>query len=60
MAILGWTRKQWKAQKMWKKAEVTEEKMTELLQSLDYSIIQEMKDHAMAEILTESIFGEKE
>jgi len=45
---------------MWKKAEVTEEKMTELLQSLDYSIIQEMKDHAMAEILTESIFGEKE
>lgn len=59
-AILGWTRKQWKAQKMWKKAGVTEEKMTQLLQSLDHSTIQEMKDHAMVEILTESIFGEKE
>ena len=48
-AILGWTRKQWKAQKMWKKAGVTEEKMTQLLQSLDHSTIQEMKDYAIAE-----------
>jgi ABC-type taurine transport system substrate-binding protein len=59
-AILGWTRKQWKAQKMWKKAGVTEDKMIQLLQSLDYSTIQEMKDHAMAELLTEKAFGSEE
>ena len=41
---------------MWKKAGVTEEKMTQLLQSLDHSTIQEMKDYAIAEIMTEIIF----
>jgi hypothetical protein len=59
-AILGWTRKQWKARRLWKKAGVTEEKMIQLLQNLDHSTIQEMKDYAMAEVLAESIFGEKE
>ncbi len=58
-AILGRTRKQWKTQKMWKKAGVTEDKMIQLLQTLDYSTIQEMKDHAMAELLTEKVFGSK-
>ncbi len=47
------------AQKMWKKAEVNEEKLAQLLQTLDYSIIQEMKDHAMADLLTEKVFGSK-
>jgi len=59
-AILGWTRKQWKVKKMWKKAGVTEEKMTQLLQALDHSTIQEMKDHARAEMLTEKVFGLEE
>ncbi len=59
-AILGWTRKQWKAQKMWKKAGVTEEKMIQLLQSLDHATIQEMKDYAMADLLTEKVFGPEE
>ena len=59
-AILGWTRKQWKAQKMWKKAGVTKEKMIQLLQTLDHSTIQEMKDYAMVEILTDKIFGSKD
>jgi hypothetical protein len=27
-AILGWTRKQWKARRLWKQAGVTEEKMS--------------------------------
>ncbi len=58
-AILGWTRKQWKARRLWKKAGVNEEKMVQLLQSLDYSTIQKMKDHAMAELLTEKVFGSK-
>lgn len=59
-AILGWTRKQWKAKKMWKKAGVTEDMMIQMLQTLDYSIIQEMKDHARAEMLTEKVFGLEE
>ncbi len=48
------------AQNMWKKAEVNEEKLAQLLQTLDYSIIQEMKDHAMADLLTEKVFGSEE
>jgi hypothetical protein len=31
--ILGWTRKQWKVRRLWKKAGVTEEKMIQLLQT---------------------------
>ena len=59
-AILGWTRKQWKVRRLWKQAGVTEKKMSQLLHALDQSTIQEMKDHVMAEALTESIFGEKD
>jgi hypothetical protein len=58
--ILGWARKQWKVRRLWKKAGVTEEKMIHLLQDLDHSTIQEIKDYAMAEVLTESIFWEKD
>ena len=58
--ILGWTRKQWKAKKIWKKAGVTADMMIQMLQTLDYSIIQEMKSHAMAELLTEKVFGSEE
>ncbi|MFN2269103.1 MAG: hypothetical protein ABR533_12575 [Desulfonatronovibrio sp.] len=42
---------------MWKKAGVTEEKMVQLLQSLDYSTIQEMKDYAMVDLLSDKVFG---
>ncbi|MGM0423634.1 MAG: hypothetical protein ACQEQX_01795 [Thermodesulfobacteriota bacterium] len=57
-AILGWTRKQWKRSKMWKKAGVSEEKMARLVQSLDHETIQNLKDHAQAEVLVDKIFGE--
>ena len=56
-AALGWTRKQWKQSKMWKKAGVTEEKMGQLLRNLDHDFIQEMKDGATAEALVEQMFG---
>ncbi len=42
------------------KAGVTEDKMIQLLQTLDYSTIQEMKDHAMSDLLTEKVFGSEE
>ena len=58
-AILGWTRKQWKSQKMWKMAGVSEDKMVMLLQSLDHTTIQEIKDHAIAELLTEKVYGSR-
>mgnify|MGYP006290150167 CR=1 FL=1 len=53
---LGWTRKQWKRSKMWKKAGVTEEKMGRL-RNLDHDFLQEMKDGATAEALVEQMFG---
>jgi hypothetical protein len=56
-AILGWTRKQWKARRLWKQAGVSEVRMSQLLQTLDHSTIQEIKDYAMTELLTEKIFG---
>jgi hypothetical protein len=56
-AVLGWTRKQWKKSKVWKKAGVTEEKMTEFLLCLDNETVQNLKDHAEAEALVESMFG---
>ena len=59
-AILGWTRKQWKARRLWKQAGVTEGKMSHLLQTLDHSNIQEMKDYAMSELITDKIFGLKD
>ena len=34
--------------------------MTQFLQALDHSTIQEMKDHAMAELITEEVFGSDE
>ena len=58
-AMLGWTRKQWKRSKMWKKAGVSEEKMAQFIAGLDQETITELKDHATAETLVESMFGEK-
>ncbi len=57
-AVLGWTRKQWKRSRMWKKAGVSEEKMARLILSLDHETVQMLKDHAAAEVLVENIFGE--
>lgn len=54
---LGWTRKQWKRSKMWKKAGVTEEKMGLLLRNLDHETLQQLRDNAYAELLTETLFG---
>ena len=48
---LGWTRKQWK------KAGVTEEKMANLVLALDHETLQELRDNAYAELLTEKLFG---
>ena len=59
-AVLGWTRKQWKRSKMWKKAGVSEEKMIQLVLALDHDTVQTLKDHAEAEDLVESVFGFKE
>lgn len=56
-AALGWTRKQWKKYKMWKKAGVTEEKMAKLVLALDNETLQELRDNAYAELLTEKLFG---
>lgn len=54
-AALGWTRKQWKRSKMWKKAGVTEEKMGRLLRNLDHETLQKLRDNAYAELLTETL-----
>ncbi|MCF8108580.1 MAG: hypothetical protein K9J81_06275 [Desulfohalobiaceae bacterium] len=56
-AALGWTRKQWKQSKMWKKTGVTEEKMANLVLALDHETLQELKNNAYAELLTEKLFG---
>lgn len=42
---------------MWKKAGVTEEKMTNLVLALDHETLQELRDNAYAELLTEKLFG---
>lgn len=55
-AILGWIRKQWKAQKMWKKAGVSKEKMATLIRSLSHETVRNLKDQAQAEMLIEKIF----
>ena len=57
-AAIGWTRKQWKRSKMWKKAGVSEEKMAQFIAALDQETITELKGHATAEALVENMFGE--
>ena len=57
-AVLGWTRKQWKRSKMWKKAGVSEEKMAQFIVGLDQETITEIKVQATAEVFVESMFGE--
>lgn len=59
-AVLGWTRKQWKQSKMWKKAGVTEKKRTRFLLCLDHETVQELKDHAIADVLISITCLEKE
>jgi hypothetical protein len=59
-AVLGWTRRYWKKAKMWKKAGVTEEKMTRLVLSLDNETVQNLKDHAEAEALLEHVFANED
>ena len=56
-AVLGWTRKQWKRSKVWKKAGVTEEKMTHLLLAFDYETVVMLKENAQADALIENMFG---
>ena len=58
-AVLGWTRKQWKQTRMWKKAGVSEEKMSQMLLSLDHETVQNLKDHALSEMLVEGVFDNK-
>ena len=56
-AVLGWTRKQWKKSKMWKRAGVSEHKMTQLILALDYKTVQCLKENAQAEALIDNMFG---
>jgi len=47
------------ARGLWNKTGVTEDKIIQLLQILDCSTIQEMKDRVMAELLIEKVFGSR-
>ena len=54
-AKLGWSKKQWKREKLWKSAGVSEEKFADFLRALDDEHIQNLKDSAQAEALLESM-----
>ncbi len=58
--VPGWTRKQWKRSRMWKRAGLSEEKMVKLVLSLDQETVQELMDHSAAEVLVENIFWAEE
>jgi hypothetical protein len=59
-AVLGWTRKQWKSIRPWKKANMSEARYAEMLRALDQEMIKDIKDHAMAEMLVDEIFKSEE
>ena len=58
-AILRIPRKRYEAAQPWKKAGLTRAKFEELLQLIPDELVREMRDHAVAEILVESIFGKE-
>lgn len=56
-AILGISWKQYAAARPWKKAGVTKEKYSEMLNLMPHEAMQILKDEADAERLVEGIFG---
>ncbi len=52
--MLGWTRKQWKHLRMWKRAGVSEENIARLALSLDQETVQKLKDNSAAEVLVDN------
>ena len=52
-------RSRYEAAQPWKKAGLTRAKFEELLQLIPDELVSEMRDHAVAEILVESIFGKE-
>jgi hypothetical protein len=56
-AILRMPRKRYEAAQPWKKAGFPRAKFEKLLLLIPDELISEMRDHAVAEILVESIFG---
>lgn len=57
-AILGISRKQYVAAKPWKKAGMTKEKFSEMLNLIPHEAMQILKDEADAERLVGKIFGQ--
>jgi len=57
--VLRIPRKRYEAAQPWKKAGLPRAKFEELLLLIPDESISEMRDHAVAEILVESIFGKQ-
>jgi len=58
-AILRMPRKRYEAAQPWKKAGLSRAKFEEMLLLISDEFISDMRDHAVAEILVESIFGKE-
>ncbi len=58
-AILRMPRKRYETAQPWKKAGLSRAKFEELLLLIPDELVSEMRDHAVAEILVESIFGKE-
>ena len=58
-AILRMPRKRYEAAQPWKKAGLSRAKFEELLLLIPDELFGEMRDHAVAEVLVESIFGKE-
>lgn len=57
--ILRMPRQRYEAAQPWKKACLPRAKFEELLRLIPNELISEMRDHAVAELLVESIFGKE-
>jgi len=58
-ALLRMTRKEYEAHRPWKKGGLPRAKFEELLRLIPDEYLSEMRDHAVAEVLVESIFGKE-
>lgn len=56
-AILGYSRKQYEALRLWKRAGISREKFEDFLRIMPHEAIKIIKDEADAERLTGVIFG---
>ena len=55
-AIVGIPRKQYESIKPWKKASMSRDKFEEILRLFPNELVQDLKLHAAAELLTEKLF----